>query len=304
SDLASDERLTADWRLVIEQDAVARVEAVRLAIIDRDPVAVELRDAVRRSWVERRLLGLRDLLHQAVELRSRRLIEARLVFQTEDADGFEQSQRSERVAVGRVLRLLERHCDVRLRGKVVQLVRLHLLHHVQQARRIRHVAVMQDQLAIAGVRILIQIVDAIGVEQGRPALDPVDLIALADEEFREIGAVLAGDAGDEGFFLSVLLQDLDLYFRGRTRFWRDSRALPAVEVTLGLRSLRSSASCWHCFAAIANSSRTVAVWAPRPRSARSASASTSVTKRITRRSGALRPSTNAAVSASAICRYD
>jgi hypothetical protein len=28
----------------------------------------------------------------------------------------------------------------------------------------------------------------------------VDFIALAQQEFGEVGAVLAGDAGDEGFF--------------------------------------------------------------------------------------------------------
>src|SRR6185295_805330 len=51
-DLARDEGLAADRRFVVEEDAVAGVDAVRLAVIHRDPVGVELGDAVRRARVE------------------------------------------------------------------------------------------------------------------------------------------------------------------------------------------------------------------------------------------------------------
>ena len=54
----------------------------------------------------------------------------------------------ERVGVGGVFRLLERHLHVALRGQVVDFVGLHLLHDVDQAARIRHVAVVQDQTAL------------------------------------------------------------------------------------------------------------------------------------------------------------
>ena len=102
-----------------------------------------------------------------------------------------------RVGVGRVLGLLERHRDVALRAEVVDLVGLHLLHHVDEARRIGEVAVMQDEAAVADVRILVQVIDPVGVEQRRPALDAVDDVALVEQELGEVGAVLAGDAGDE-----------------------------------------------------------------------------------------------------------
>ena len=55
-------------------------------------------------------------------------------------------------------------------------------------------------LRLGLVRILVQVVDAVGVEQRGAALDAVDFVALAQQEFGEVGAVLAGDAGDEGFF--------------------------------------------------------------------------------------------------------
>jgi hypothetical protein len=46
------------------------------------------------------------------------------------------------------------------------------------------------------VRILVQVVDAVGVEQRGAPLDAVHLVALVEQELGQIGAVLAGDAGD------------------------------------------------------------------------------------------------------------
>jgi|APEBP8051072433_1049376.scaffolds.fasta_scaffold00708_14 hypothetical protein len=44
---------------------------------------------------------------------------------------------------------------------------------------------------------LIQMVDAVGVEQRRAPLDAVHDVALPQQELGEVGAVLAGEAGDE-----------------------------------------------------------------------------------------------------------
>jgi hypothetical protein len=49
------------------------------------------------------------------------------------------------------------------------------------------------------VRVLVQVVDAVGVEERGAALDAVDFVALAQQEFGKVGAVLAGDAGDEAW---------------------------------------------------------------------------------------------------------
>ena len=103
-DLARDEGLAADRAFVVEQDAVGGVHAVGLAVVHRDPVGVELGDAVRRARIERRRLPLRRLLHLAVELGGRGLVEARLLLHAEDADRLEQPQRAERVGIGGVFR--------------------------------------------------------------------------------------------------------------------------------------------------------------------------------------------------------
>jgi hypothetical protein len=56
---------------------------------------------------------------------------------------------------------------------------------------------MQDEPPVADLWILVQVVDAVSVEERGPALDAVHRVALVEQELGEVGAVLAGDAGDE-----------------------------------------------------------------------------------------------------------
>src|SRR5207302_1679419 len=57
-DLPGDERFAAPWGLVVEQDAVGGEQAVRLAVVDRDPVGEQLGDAVRAARMKWRRLAL------------------------------------------------------------------------------------------------------------------------------------------------------------------------------------------------------------------------------------------------------
>ena len=84
-----------------------------------------------------------------------------------------------------------------LGGQVVDLVRLHLLDDADQAGAVGQVPVVQDEPLLGFVRILVEVIDAVGVEQRRTALDAVHLVALLQQQFRQIGAVLAGDAGNQ-----------------------------------------------------------------------------------------------------------
>src|ERR1700686_656785 len=85
-DLAGDKGLAADRALVIEQDAVRGEHAIGLAVVNRDPVAIQLGDAIGRTRIERGSFLLRLFLHQAVKFRGRRLIEARFLFHAENPD--------------------------------------------------------------------------------------------------------------------------------------------------------------------------------------------------------------------------
>src|SRR3569832_1054423 len=104
---------------MVEQDAARSVQAEALAIVDGDPVAVDLRYRIRGAGMERRGLRLCRLLDKAIHLRRRSLIDTRLGdFETlrlqlvGDADAGD---------VARQDRLLPGGFDERLRGKVVDL---------------------------------------------------------------------------------------------------------------------------------------------------------------------------------------
>ena len=73
---------------------------------------------------------------------------------------------------------LEGDRDVAHRREVVDLVRLHLLDDADQVGRIGEVAVVQDEALVVDVRVLVEVVDAVGVEERRAALDAVHFVAL------------------------------------------------------------------------------------------------------------------------------
>lgn len=50
------------------------------------------------------------------------------------------------------------------------------------------------------MRILIEMINAAGVEGGGAAVDAMHAVALFKQELHQIGAVLSGDSGDEGRF--------------------------------------------------------------------------------------------------------
>ena len=103
----------------------------------------------------------------------------------------------ERVRVRGVLGGLERNADMTLRRQVVDLIRLRLLHDADQIGGIGQVAVVQVQANATVMRILVEMIDAIGIERGGPAFDAVNLVALLQQQLRQVGAVLAGDTGDQ-----------------------------------------------------------------------------------------------------------
>src|SRR5437879_5332993 len=98
-DLARHEGLAADRALMIEQDAIRGIPAVRLAVIDRDPVAVKLRDAIGRARIERRGFLLWNFLNKAVKLGSRSLIEPRLLLHPENPDRLQQPQHTDAIGI-------------------------------------------------------------------------------------------------------------------------------------------------------------------------------------------------------------
>ena len=128
------------------------------------------------------------------------MVDADLLGELEDADRLQEAERAQAVGVGGVFRHIEGHLDVGHRAEVVDLVGLDVADEPDQVGRVAKVAVMQRDLLhvdIADEILHVEVLDAAGVEGGGTADEPVDLIALAEQELREVGTVLPGDAGDE-----------------------------------------------------------------------------------------------------------
>ena len=103
----------------------------------------------------------------------------------------EQARHAEPVDVAGVDGHRPRVADEGLRREVVDLVGLRLLHRVDQRRLVGHVAHEHAGCDPAGARC------ARSTGRGDPADEAEDLVALVEQQLGEVGAVLAGDAGDE-----------------------------------------------------------------------------------------------------------
>jgi hypothetical protein len=57
---------------------------------------------------------------------------------------------------------------------------------------------MQPQADIGFVRILVKMIDPIGIEQRGATLDAMHLVAFGKQQFRKVCAILARNARDQG----------------------------------------------------------------------------------------------------------
>jgi hypothetical protein len=93
-----------------------------------------------------------------------------------------------------------------LSGQVIDFHRLNLLNNPDKTGRVRQIAVMEDKSTVTDVRILVEVINAIRIKQGRASFDSMDLVIFLEEELGQIRSVLSGDTGDKGYFAhSVIL---------------------------------------------------------------------------------------------------
>jgi hypothetical protein len=59
---------------------------------------------------------------------------------------------------------------------------------------------MQEETPVRDVRVLIQVVDPLGVEERGAPLDAVNGVPFVQEKLGKISAVLAGDSRDQSDF--------------------------------------------------------------------------------------------------------
>jgi len=69
---------------------------------------------------------------------------------------------------------------VALRPEVVDLVGLEFVDEFDQPPRLREIGVVEEEPHALLVRVPVEVVDALGVEAGRAADEPVDLVAAVE----------------------------------------------------------------------------------------------------------------------------
>ena len=114
-----------------------------------------------------------------------------------------RSQRAQSVGIGGIFRRFEAHLHMALRREIVDLVGLRFLNDPDDIGRIRHVPVMQEERRRAFMRIDVEMIDSLGIKRGCASLHAMDDVIAFQKQFRQIAAVLAGDASDQRGFATV-----------------------------------------------------------------------------------------------------
>jgi hypothetical protein len=76
-----------------------------------------------------------------------------------------------------------------------------LNNRAQQTQAIGHIAVVQVQIARRGMRVFVQMIDAIGIDRRGAPLNAVHFVTLAEQQLRKVSAILPSDAGNQCSFL-------------------------------------------------------------------------------------------------------
>jgi len=81
---------------------------------------------------------------------------------------------------------------------------------VNEAARVGHVAVVQEETPVRFVRVLIQMVDSGVLKSGGAPLDAVNDVPFVEQELRQISAVLAGNSGDPKRLWLIMLYPVNV----------------------------------------------------------------------------------------------
>lgn len=91
-------------------------------------------------------------------------------------------------------------------GQIIDLRGMHRRYDLDEAAAVGHVAVMKMHIAASvRARIGVQMLDPRRVERTRPTNDAVYAVSFAEQQLRQVGSILAGDAGYQGNFSGIVI---------------------------------------------------------------------------------------------------
>ena len=180
---------------MVEQNTARAKDVVALSVVDGHPVRIELGHAVRAAGVERRAFNLGNGLHLAKHLGRTGLVEADLG--VDQANGFKHVEAANAGDLRGGAGLVKRHAHKALSSQVVDFVGLHLLHQRNAGTQVGQVIFNQMQI---GVLLDAQLFNAPKVDGAGAAVGAVNGVAFFEQKLRQVSAVLACDAGEDGGF--------------------------------------------------------------------------------------------------------
>jgi len=86
------------------------------------------------------------------------------------------------------------------RTQIIYLIRLNLLNDPCKIHRIRKIAIMKNKPLVFNMRILVDVINTLRIENRRPSLDPMNNISFLQQVLRKISTILSGGACYEGGF--------------------------------------------------------------------------------------------------------
>mmetsp|Transcript_8555 Transcript_8555/g.17855 ORF Transcript_8555/g.17855 Transcript_8555/m.17855 type:complete len:212 (-) Transcript_8555:116-751(-) len=169
-------------RFVVEKNTVREVHSVGLAVVHQDPECVLFRHGVWRTRIKGCRLGLRDLLDLSVELTGGGLVKPYSFFHAGGSNGIQKSEDTDTVGIGGILGHVEGHLDVAHGSEVVDFLWLNLGKNGNKVSGITEVTVVQVQFYSGLVTVLVEVIDAPGIETRRTTDDTVYYVSLFEQE--------------------------------------------------------------------------------------------------------------------------
>jgi hypothetical protein len=81
-------------------------------------------------------------------------------------------------------------------SQVVNLIGLNLLDNAYQVRTIGHIPIVQNKFLIVNMRILLQVIDSIGIKKRGTAFYAMNHVSFFKEKLTQISTVLSCDASN------------------------------------------------------------------------------------------------------------
>src|SRR5690242_2322613 len=108
-----------------------------------------------------------------------------------------------------------------LRPQIINLVRLDRPDQPRQSAGVGQVAVVQNETISLRMQILVYRLQSARIERTGPPNNPVDLVSFGQEQFRQVGTILAGNPSDQSPFH-------DIQLAGKSAQITKTEKLPAV----------------------------------------------------------------------------